>query len=125
MSHINDRDPRPPYLQIVEELREAIEDGRYKSGDRLGSTRELATEYGVSHTTVNHAVRLLREKGMVDTWPGRGVFVRDPAKQQREPMSKESSVADIADQLGRVIGELTELKARIFRLDTSRGTRKV
>ena len=70
-------DPRPPYQQIAEALRQDIAIGRYVPGDLLPPARKLAEEYGVSKNTVNHAIGLLRAEGLVMGWQGKGVVVRD------------------------------------------------
>lgn len=78
-SKVSSRDPRPPYIQIADGLRADIDAGTLKPGDKLASGRALAEEYGVAAMTVQHAIRLLREEGLLVTWQGRGVFVADPA----------------------------------------------
>ncbi len=45
-------DPRPPYLQVADDLREAIRSGQYEPGQRLPGGRELAKQYGVALMTL-------------------------------------------------------------------------
>jgi GntR family transcriptional repressor for pyruvate dehydrogenase complex len=63
------------YEQIVKQIEESIERGDLKEGDQLPAERELALQFGVSRTAVREAVKALREKGLVEAYPGRGTFI--------------------------------------------------
>jgi len=65
------------YEQIVQQVEESIHRGALKPGDQLPPERELAQQFGVSRTAVREAVKALREKGMVEAYPGRGTFITD------------------------------------------------
>lgn len=71
--------PIPLYYQIELRLREAIETGRYRPGDRLPPESELQREYNVSRVTVRTAIGRLEEDGLVTTHRGRGTFVTQQA----------------------------------------------
>jgi 2-aminoadipate transaminase len=63
------------YRQLVGELERAIEAGELKDGDRLPSERQLATQLGLSRTTVVSSYRELESRGLVRGHVGRGTFV--------------------------------------------------
>jgi GntR family transcriptional repressor for pyruvate dehydrogenase complex len=63
------------YEQIVKQIEDSIERGDLKEGDQLPAERELALQFGVSRTAVREAVKALREKGLVEAYPGRGTFI--------------------------------------------------
>ncbi len=65
------------YEQIVQQVEESIHKGALKPGSQLPPERELAHQFGVSRTAVREAVKALREKGLVEAYPGRGTFVTD------------------------------------------------
>ena len=65
------------YEQIVQQVEESIQKGALKAGDKLPPERDLAEQFGVSRTAVREAVKALREKGMVEAYPGRGTFVME------------------------------------------------
>jgi GntR family transcriptional regulator, transcriptional repressor for pyruvate dehydrogenase complex len=67
------------YEQIVQQIEESITKGVLKEGDQLPAERELAQQFGVSRTAVREAVKALREKGMVEAYPGRGTFITSTA----------------------------------------------
>jgi len=63
--------------QLADILREAITRGEYGPGAALPSEPELAARYGVSRPTVNRAILILRNEGLVHVERGRGTFVRE------------------------------------------------
>jgi GntR family transcriptional repressor for pyruvate dehydrogenase complex len=65
------------YEQIVQQVEESIVKGSLRPGDQLPPERELAEQFGVSRTAVREAVKALREKGLVEAYPGRGTFITD------------------------------------------------
>lgn len=67
--------PLPLYYQVELRLREAIESGAYRPGDRLPTEKVLQETFGVSRVTVRTALRRLEEEGMISTQRGRGTFV--------------------------------------------------
>jgi DNA-binding GntR family transcriptional regulator len=69
--------PRTPvYREIISNIRTAIETGQLKPGDRLPTIAELCEQYQVSPTPVKYAIRVLEESGLIETWQGRGMYVR-------------------------------------------------
>src|ERR1700723_2057102 len=63
------------YEQIVQQVEDSILKGQLKPGDQLPAERDLAQRFGVSRTAVREAVKTLREKGLVEAYPGRGTFI--------------------------------------------------
>ncbi len=61
------------YVQVADNIQVRIEAGEITH--RLPSERDLAEEYGVAYQTVRHAMKLLRERGLIITRQGRGTFV--------------------------------------------------
>lgn len=58
-------DRNPAYLQVAEQIREAILDGSLAAGKPLATERELCRQFGVSRTTVREALRALQAQGLV------------------------------------------------------------
>lgn len=63
------------YEQIVQQIEDSVTRGDLKPGDQLPAERELAQQFRVSRTAVREAVKTLREKGLVEAYPGRGTFI--------------------------------------------------
>jgi DNA-binding GntR family transcriptional regulator len=70
---IDEGSPDWPYRQVAARLRERIAAGQL--GPRLPSYMTLAHELGVSPMTVQRAIGVLRDEGLIVTVPGRGTFV--------------------------------------------------
>jgi len=62
--------------QLCDQLRELVLAGKLGSGDRLPSTRELASALGISRTLVLEAFEQLEAEGYVEGRKGAGSFVR-------------------------------------------------
>ncbi|MEG1271079.1 MAG: GntR family transcriptional regulator [Ruthenibacterium sp.] len=58
---------RPVYLQLVEQLEQAIVAGEAAAGSKLASVRELATEAGVNPNTMQKAMQELENEGLIIT----------------------------------------------------------
>ena len=76
MIHLDYRDARPIYSQIIAVLREQITAGVLKSGEKLPSVRELAAELSINPNTIQRAYRALEADGWIESAPGKGSFVR-------------------------------------------------
>jgi GntR family transcriptional regulator len=74
---------RPFYMQIADALRDEIISGRVGPGDQLPSERELQQRFQVSQKTVRGAFDQLRAEGLVVSYQGRGVFVREQTVPRR------------------------------------------
>lgn len=66
----------PLYHWLAETLREEIQQGRYKPGDRLPTERELKQRYNLSSITVNRAINDLAREGWVYRQAGKGTFLK-------------------------------------------------
>jgi DNA-binding GntR family transcriptional regulator len=64
-----------PYQQLAAIVRERITSGEYPAGRRIPALIELTAESGLSPKTVQRALRVLEEEGLVVTVPSRGTFV--------------------------------------------------
>jgi len=76
MTTLDPDDPRPPYQQVAASIRAAILTRKIGPGDQLASQNELAKQYGVSRMTVQQALRILKDDGLVVSRQGSGVFAR-------------------------------------------------
>ena len=71
----------PVYVQLADILRSKIQDGTYQPHRAIPSIRTLQQEYGVADGTIQKALRILKDEGLVRTVTGRGVFVTDAPPQ--------------------------------------------
>jgi GntR family transcriptional regulator len=77
-------DPRPIYLQIMDEIRRAIVVGTLTADDPLPSLRQLASDLRVNPNTVQFAYRELEREGAVYMKRGQGTFVSNSSTPQLE-----------------------------------------
>ncbi|WP_179150739.1 FadR/GntR family transcriptional regulator [Leifsonia sp. NCR5] len=64
------------HAQLVEKLGLRIVRGDYPPGTRI-DLDALEPELGVSKTAIREALRVIREKGLIDSWPRRGTIVNN------------------------------------------------
>lgn len=69
-------DGRPRHQQIAAEIRAEIMAGDLKIGAKLPTTRELEARFGVTNTTIQDALQVLKNEGVLRGERGQGVFVR-------------------------------------------------
>ena len=65
----------PPWRQLADDLRRQILDGEIEPHRPLPSKRQLTQELGIAGATVDKAIRLLKEEGLVRTVIGMGIYV--------------------------------------------------
>jgi len=71
---------KPKYLQLYEIIKDEINLGKYKQGERLPSENELMKEFNVSSITVRKCIDILKSEGLIERSQGIGTFVK--SKQQ-------------------------------------------
>src|SRR6202008_3270730 len=65
----------PIYLQLMEQVKHAIETGALRPGDQLPGIRPLAEELVINPNTVAKAYRELEHEGVIELRHGAGAFV--------------------------------------------------
>jgi GntR family transcriptional regulator/MocR family aminotransferase len=89
----------PLHLQLAEQFRAAIRDGRLQAGHRLPSTRDLAKDLTVSRSVAQAAYDQLHAEGWIQGRTGAGTFVTDVVPLQpavrRSPAPKPDPAADL------------------------------
>jgi DNA-binding transcriptional MocR family regulator len=91
------------YLQVADGIEKMIADDVLKIGDKLPSVRVLSEEYGISMGTAFQAYYHLEGKGLVESRPKSGYYVRFnhrrfpdlPKMIQPDPVTTEVSVKDM------------------------------
>lgn len=62
--------------EVVRRITGSIESGRYRDGDRLPPTTEMARRFNVARCTVREALTTLELMQVIEIRPGSGVYVR-------------------------------------------------
>ena len=75
---INRDAPVPLYVQVKDSLRERIESGVWKPGDRIPGESDLCQIFDVSRTVVLQALKELSFEGLIVRRQGKGTFLAEP-----------------------------------------------
>lgn len=114
----------PIYVQIHDEIKEAIDAGRWSAGERIPSERELSLQFNVSRMTLRQSVILLVDEGYLERRIGSGTFVA--TKRVQENLDSASSFTEMMDAAGKKassqvinykIGLPTALEAEKLQID--------
>lgn len=111
---LDPNDRRPLYVQIADQLVEAIESERLRPGDRLPAMRDLAAQLDCALVTVSQAYDLLAARGRVTSRVGKGTFVSDaPAEPAAFARRWEPDVGRFAraERMEGVLEQLTRATA--------------
>lgn len=74
------------YIQIYNQIHEAIVSGQYQVGEKLPSERDLCSMFNVSRVPVREALSALELNGLVESMQGAGVYVRRTASAGEPPL---------------------------------------
>jgi DNA-binding GntR family transcriptional regulator len=66
---------KPPYMQVVDDLRKRIIKGQLKPGDKIPSARQLMADWDISQGTAMKVISTLKGEGLVEPRPGLGTVV--------------------------------------------------
>src|SRR5262245_24469461 len=80
---INPASGVPIYLQLMDQVKHAIETGARRAGDQLPGMRTLAEELVINPNTVAKAYRELEHEGAIELRQGTGAFVADTARAKQ------------------------------------------
>ena len=117
---ISHADPRPMYLQIMEQIRHRIAVGDWPAGHELPSIRALAADLQVSVITIKRAYLELERDGVIVTRQGKGSFVAETADLSTQLRRDEldthlTAAATLGRQLGLSGDDLTARLRQILR----------
>ena len=73
--HLDSRSGVSPYLQIVQQVRQAMRLGLVHDGDQLPTVKEVVAQLAINPNTVLKAYRELEHEGLASARPGVGTFV--------------------------------------------------
>ncbi|MFI6244314.1 GntR family transcriptional regulator [Micromonospora sp. NPDC050795] len=68
---------RVDYRRIANEIADKIKSGELAPGEKLPSTRELAEQHHVHISTINRVMTILKDRELVEGFPGKGVYVAE------------------------------------------------
>jgi GntR family transcriptional regulator len=92
----------PIYLQLMEQVKHAIETGALRPGDQLPGIRPLAEELVMNPNTVAKAYRELEREGVIDLRHGSGAFVSQNARAKKWGETLREAQTLVAGTVGRL-----------------------
>ena len=72
----------PKYVELFRMLKDDIASGKYPPGSYLPTETELMETYQMSKTTVRHAVKLLKDRHLVEVRQGAGTKILNLSEQE-------------------------------------------
>ncbi len=120
----------PVYLQLIAQVRHAIDVGALKPGEQLPAIRRVAEDLVINPNTVARAYRDLEQAGVIELRQGAGAFVADPGAGTRVALVKKGQpVAQAAVERLAALGLTPEeirrlLDAELMRLADQPRARK-
>ncbi|MDT4989224.1 MAG: hypothetical protein QOI74_3318 [Micromonosporaceae bacterium] len=73
--HLDSRSGVAPYMQLVQQVRQAMRLGLVSEGDQLPTVKAVVARVAINPNTVLKAYRELEYEGLVSPRPGVGTFV--------------------------------------------------
>lgn len=103
MINLNYKDSRNLNEQIHDRIKELIISGALEKNEKLPSVRELSVSLAVNPNTVQRAYKSLEQEGFIYSISGRGNYVSEVTKEERD-------VDALFDSLYSIVKELSYLK---------------
>jgi GntR family transcriptional regulator len=92
----------PIYLQLMEQVKHAIETGALRPGEQLPGIRPLAEELVINPNTVAKAYRELEHEGIIELRHGAGAFVSASARGKKAADTLRAGQAIVAAAIERL-----------------------
>jgi GntR family transcriptional regulator len=102
MFKLNPQAGQPLYLQLMQQIRHAIDTGSLRAGDQLPGIRTLAEGIVVSHNTVAKAYSELEHEGIIELRHGSGAFIASRNKVQ----ARSERFRNAQDRVGVLVDAL-------------------
>ena len=91
----------PLYLQLMEQVKHAVETGALREGDQLPTIRKLAEDLVMNPNTVARAYRELEHVGVLEVKHGSGAFIKESAAGRSQLIHKAQGV--MQSTIGRLV----------------------
>ena len=92
----------PIYLQLMEQVKHAVETGALRPGEQLPGIRPLAEELVINPNTVAKAYRELEHEGVIELRHGAGAFVAAGPRAKKLTDNLRAGQALIASTVERL-----------------------
>ncbi len=104
----------PLYLQLMEQIKHAVETGALREGDQLPTIRKVAEDLVMNPNTVVRAYRELEHEGVLVLKHGSGAFIRESAGERGRLVRKAQGVLQTVIERLRGMGLTDDELRRVF-----------
>src|SRR3984893_9834020 len=104
----------PLYLQLMDQVKHAIETGAVKAGDQLPTIRRMAEDLVMNPNTVVRAYRELQHEGIIEIKHGSGAFVSESVTDRTRVTRKAQTVVQSAIERLVSLGLTDDEARRLF-----------
>ena len=104
--HFNFNSSEPIYLQVAQQIEDAIFTGGFKEGEQIPSTTEISKEFHINPATVLKGMNILVEAGLIEKRRGIGMFVANGAQTKLTEVRREQFYKNYVESM---ISEATKL----------------
>jgi GntR family transcriptional regulator len=104
----------PLYVQLIEQVKHAVETGALQEGDQLPTIRKVAEDLVMNPNTVVRAYRELEHDGVVELKHGSGAFIKASAGGRARVMHKAQVVIQSALERLASLGLTEDEFRRVF-----------
>ena len=101
----------PLYLQLMDQIKHAVEIGALRPGDQLPTIRKMAEDLSMNPNTVLRSYRELEHEGVIELRHGSGAFISESVAGQVRVTRKAQSIVQSALERLAALG-LTEDEVR-------------
>jgi GntR family transcriptional regulator len=104
----------PLYIQLIDQVKHAVETGALHQGDQLPTMRKLAEDLVMNPNTVIRAYRELEHEGVIELRQGSGAFISEAVVVRTKVMRKAQTVAQSAIERLAALGLTVEEMRRVL-----------
>jgi GntR family transcriptional regulator len=110
----------PLYIQLMEQVKHAVETGALRDGEQLPAIRKIAEDLVMNPNTVVRAYRELEHEGVVELKHGSGAYIRNPEGGRARVIRKAQAVVQPAVERLLLLGLTEDELRRVFENELAR-----
>ena len=111
---VNQSSGVPLYLQLMDQVKHAVDAGALRPGDQLPAIRKLAEDLVMNPNTVVRAYRELEHEGIVELRHGSGAYIAESVVARSGLMRKAEAIVQAALERLQALGLNAEEIRRLW-----------
>ena len=104
----------PIYLQLMEQIKHAIETGALRAGEQLPTIRKLSEDLVMNPNTVVRAYRELQHEGVIDVRHGSGAYISESVASEAKVTREAQTIVRTAIERLIFLGLSEDAARRLF-----------